>query len=178
MKELRKLIREIQNAVIFAADDVVKKSMNVVDTYFDPIKPGSGGEDDGSYLGNYTPKMVSFEYPVMKPKNHGGSETHRVFVPLISIAPPATYYIDEVKVRLHIEMQIGEDGEENFVLIAPTSASGTRLMAGGSGGADAPPQPIEMPSFVEVVVRRGERAVGITHVVDGYDRALRPEIPG
>ena len=178
MKELRKLIREIQNAVIFAADDVVKKSTSVIDTYFDPVVPGPGGDEGESFLGNYTPKMVAFEYPVMKPESVKGPETHRVFVPLISIAPPATYYIDEVKVRLQIEMHIDEDGEESFVLVAPTGSAKTARKGDLDAVEESPLHDLEIPSFVEVVVRRGERAAGITQIVEGYDRALRAEIPG
>lgn len=178
MKELRELIREIQNAVIFAADDVAKKSMSVIDTYFDAVPPGEGGSEGESFLGNYTPKLVAFEYPVMKPKNQRGPKTHRVFVPLISIAPPATYYIDEVKVRLQIEMQIDEKGVESFVLVAPRGSAPAAVSTQSIDRTAEPPQTVEFPSFVEVIVRRGERAYGITQIVDGYDRALRAEIPG
>ena len=178
MRELRQLIREIQNAVIFAADDVVKKSTSVIDTYFDRVSPDPGGKEGPSFLGNYTPKMVAFEYPVMKPESVKGPETHRVFVPLISIAPPATYYIDEVKVRLEIEMRIDDDGEESFVLVAPKGTTRAEQESGIAAAEGAPLQDLERPSFVEVVVRRGERAAGITQIVEGYDRALRAEIPG
>lgn len=169
MRELRHLIEEIQNAVVRASDAVIEKNLEVITKYFEPVAPGPDGGGEGEpFLGNFTPKLVAFEYPVMKPRHTPGPDTHRVFVPLVSLAPPASYYIDEVKLKLEIELHVDHEGTERFVFVAPRPRSGADTTE--EGGQDT-------RSCLEIIIRRGERPMAVTQLIEGYDRAVRAEIP-
>jgi hypothetical protein len=130
--------------------------------------------------GTYAPKTIAIQYPLMNPaaqkaatREEDGKPVpedrlvHTVYVPLISLAPPATYYVDEVTVKLNAEIQLDESGQEILVFVPAPDRK-----ASGS------PDGLEADAFVKVVVKRGDDSATKTEVIRGYDRATRAEIPG
>ena len=195
MQPLEKIIESIELAVVKAADSVIKSNISIVESYFNKV-PAEGDKkaasaqtinlreifDDPNFEGLYTPKTVGLQYPLMNPEAQRRAQAqentgkhkepnpviHTVYVPLISLAPPATYYIDEVTVRLNVWVQTDDNGEEVLLVAAPVTSDHNYDDEDGASAS----------AYIEVVIKRGEDSVTKQEVIRGYDRATRAEIPG
>lgn len=112
------------------------------------------------------PKMVSVQYPKMT-KN--GPQIHTVHVPLISLVPISQIYLSELKFKVDLELGIVEN---NLQISFPAKKGNTESCADGDSDNNT------SVATLEICINTTTRPVGMNHLIEGFDRALRAQIPG
>lgn len=113
------------------------------------------------------PKTVTMEYPHVTAE---GPSVHLVHVPLITLAPMSMSEISEVTFKTDLEVLVSDDDKMHVSFKKnKTSTENDSLDTTESEGYSA---------TLEVVVKATEPADGLKKVVEGYERALRAQIPG
>jgi|GEM_PF-1841536 len=155
MMDFEGFLAAINNAVHGAADMVKNKNIALLNEYFEPSDTPFLLSADGKHnVPALTPKRAVFEFPV---NSDDGPSYHTVQAPLISLVPMSQFQIKEVKVTS--EMEIGVENEQ----IRLGVASGT-----GSGST----------AKIEVIIESTDPVGGYVEITNGYNRALRAQIPG
>ena len=111
----------------------------------------------------YRPKTVSMEFPT---RTANGIETLSVDVPLIVLSPISTPKVTQAKFTADLE--VTSDKEGNLHVGFPDNKRGLF----GSGGEQ------KGNTQIEVTIEAAESPEGLQKVIDGYERALRAQIPG
>ncbi len=170
MIDLKELVEAIQFAVIEAADQVRLKNLNILQDYFVASKDQEA-EDEGKAL---VPRMINMEFPEV---TETGPRIHVVRVPLICIAPPTNLYLSEFRARLKVDFGL-EGGEGAKIKLAPVKKSSPPPTVGGGQTPAHDGEIYREAAEIEIVLRHADLPAGLADIVQGYDRALRAEIPG
>jgi hypothetical protein len=138
-------------------------------------QPGNhGGDDtqDGQERRVLKPRMVLMQFPNDTPD---GPVIHTVHVPLISLVPLPQHQISELKFTTLLDLSIVQDK----VVVGFPSAGlvgdvGGNAETGFGDGKNASPKGT---SRVEVTITATATPKGFVQVIEGYNRALRAQIP-
>ncbi len=122
----------------------------------------------------YVPKRVVIQYPHIGP---GGKPTVKnVQVPLLTLVPMGVPEVTEVRLRAELEMSAEESGRINVSFPAATARERT---AGTEGEVDvAATRPRGNVASIDITVSGRRSADGLLKIVEGYEKALRGQIPG
>jgi hypothetical protein len=108
--------------------------------------------------GTLKPKTVTLQYPKITSK---GSEIHDVIVPLISLVPISLTEIANVTFKTDLEVQmIGDDLSISFPSKTKANEEDKHL------------------ATLEVNIDKATTPEGLKKLIEGYDKALRAQIPG
>lgn len=117
------------------------------------------------------PKLVSIDYPMV---TREGPTVHTVHVPLITLAPYVATQISKLTFKADLEVQSTNEGKLQVSFPAPA--------------AQAPAPTAEEPgddssrktanASIEIVIEGAPASDGLRKVIEGYERALRAQIPG
>lgn len=110
----------------------------------------------------YRPKMVAMAFP--KQGKDGVVESTIVNVPLITLCPISSPRINEVKFSTDLEVT-ADDRDELYIAFRPQ-------IKGSGGGGDT------SNTHIEISLRGSEPPEGLQKVIEGYEKALRAQIPG
>lgn len=113
----------------------------------------------------YRPKMVAMAFPCQTPN---GIESAIVNVPLITLSPISSPRVKEVKFTADLEVTADENNE---LFIAFPSA---RKESGWD--EDFPLKTTN--THIEIILTGGEAPQGLQKIIEGYEKALRAQIPG
>lgn len=114
------------------------------------------------------PKMVGIEYPK---ETIDGPASHVVYVPLISLAPMSMGELTELRFSTELELNVVEDKLQIGFPAPPASTP-------DDGEGDGDSEEIRARATLEIVIKGSKPPEGWTKVIEGYDRALRAQIPG
>jgi len=118
----------------------------------------------------FAPKRVVIQYPHIGP---GGKPTVKnVQVPLLTLVPMGTPEISEVRLRADLEMSAEEGGYIN-VSFAPLGDAGEKTEAQVSAASGH-----GSVATIDITVSGRRSADGLLKIVEGYEKALRAQIPG
>lgn len=166
MIKIESFIGAIYEAVLRANDALTKKNLELLEVYFET------SEKDSSKL---VPKTVTIQYP--KITREGGAEVHDVHVPLISIIPISTTEISEVKLITELEILLEED-----ILLAGFSTNKSNRKKTKSkdkeGGFFPESTSTSTSTRLEITISPSTPPEGLKRLIEGYERALRAQIPG
>jgi Protein of unknown function (DUF2589) len=130
------------------------------------------------------PRTVAIDYPRMTSE---GPVVHTVHVPLITLAPVSGCRISKLTFRADLDVQVDSDGALK-VSFAPSAPAATRAPPpsgegegegagdGGGGGGGAVVRAAN--TSIEIVVEQSPTPDGLRKIIEGYERALRAQIPG
>ncbi|MBF8221889.1 hypothetical protein [Halomonas sp. 328] len=121
---------------------------------------------EGAAGAYYLPKMVLLQYPTVTAQ---GPRVHPVYVPLISLAPISMSELDEVRFKTALEVSIDDDDSLQVGFPRRPAAE-----VGEASAGEPPPG----QAMLEVVVKGRPPTDGLRSLIEGYDRALRAQIPG
>jgi hypothetical protein len=193
--DFKEFIASVQAAVNEAAGQIQAKNLELLDSYFVPAdepsgdeaesdrarptpyppsslakalcnhkRPPSGptgrGDEPEEPRGALRPKMAVLQYPVVGPN---GPETQDVWVPLLAIVPQNQLALDELKLTLKVE--VSENGS-NLRIAMPKRHSWFSRSSPSDVGT------------VEITIKAEPTTAGRMDVIDGYEKALRSQIPG
>jgi hypothetical protein len=162
MVKFQALMQAIHQSINSATQAVESQGQKHLDKFFDIVK---GTENDADGRPDYKPKMIDMEFPSRTPN---GVETMNVKVPLITLTPISSPRISEVKFTTELEITTDEQGD--LLVAFPSSGKGKSFLGGDSGNS--------ANTSIEIVLKGHEPPEGLQKIVEGYERALRAQIPG
>ncbi|GAA0739805.1 MULTISPECIES: DUF2589 domain-containing protein [Sphingomonas] len=113
--------------------------------------------------GALQPRTVAIDYPAV---TKDGTAVHTVHVPLIALVPFSGVQLSRMVFRADLDVQDKGDAlKVGFVHAGSESAK----EAGGATTSNA---------SLEIVVEGNQAPDGLRKVIEGYERALRAQIPG
>lgn len=117
--------------------------------------------------GKLQPKCTTIQYPIETPN---GPAIHDVTVPLIAIAPISFSKISEIRFKTDLELSF-LDGK--LQVSFPKTNVSLPQQTDGSETQDG-----RTSTKLEIVINEMNTCKGLTIVIEGYERALRAQIPG
>lgn len=156
-------IYSIYNSVLSANDALAQKNVELLQLYFEESEEGINKEDETINVSKLKPKTVTIQYPNVTAK---GVEVHDVQVPLIAIAPVSMSKISEVKVTTTLELYL-DDGVLKVSFPSKKKADNQE--------AQISPNSI---STIEITLSPATTPDGLLKIIEGYEKALRAQIPG
>jgi hypothetical protein len=187
------LVTAIQQGALTAANAIQNHNLKLIDIYFEEtdgedvgtslkeaLRSSIKGHEDGKAealadevmksispdlldtfkkeKGKLKPKTVTLQYPKITAK---GSEIHDVIVPLISLVPITLTEIANVKFKTDLEVQLIDDNLSiSFPSKTKTNEEDKHL------------------ATLEVSIDKAATPEGLKKLIEGYDKALRAQIPG
>ena len=120
------------------------------------------------------PKLVSIDYPMV---TRDGPAVHTVHVPLITLAPYVATQISKLTFKADLEVQTTDEGKLNVSFTPPAAPPGEGG-AEGAAGEQAGGRSRGANASIEIVVESMPASDGLRKIIEGYERALRAQIPG
>lgn len=208
MINLDALIAAVQSSVIEAANALNARNMELFHSYFETVEDevpqdvaaaaarvieasraaGSAGEPDaaqdairraGEALERAVEALASKRKaaPALRPKTTAiqyphitkdGPTVHTVHVPLIALAPICFAQITELRMKTDLELSVQGDS------LTASFPAEPRTAAEEAAGK----RPAGRTASVEIVLGEMPSSQGLRLIVEGYERALRAQIPG
>ena len=181
MIKFAELVQAIHKSINDAAKSVEADGIRHINKFFDRVeeKPEGGPRveseppkptpaeklfSDFELDGKYKPKMVSMEFPKRTPN---GVEITIVDVPLIVLSPISTPKVTQAKFTA--DLQISSDKDGNIEIEFPKNNHSFFDRNGGEHKGN---------TQIEITIDASEAPDGLQKVIEGYERALRAQIPG
>ncbi len=167
------LVSAIQGAVEQAVHAVSRENINNLVEFFHPLEESSASSTDESesvqeqqelgvsQIEKMTPRTVQLEYPRMTSE---GPVNHFVAVPLITLAPVPSLQIEDVQVEMDLEI-IEDNGE---VMVGFPQKNDATAPSKGQ---------IQPNASIKINIKANQRPHGVTALVEGYNKALRAQLP-
>ena len=164
MIEFQSLMKAIHKGVKDAAKSVEGETIDFVKRFFDEHQNEAGQPP------SYSPKTCTMQFPS---RTEDGIESVDAEVPLLALVPISSPRITEVKFATELEISTNEQDKllVAFAQKAPQSGLRSKLMgqAGSENTANA---------HLEITLTGNEPPEGLKKLIEGYERALRAQIPG
>lgn len=163
MIKFQALMQAIQQSIYSASQAVEAQGEKHLQTFFDVVE---GSENDTDDRVNYKPKMIDMEFPS---RSADGVETVIAKVPLITLSPISSPKITQVK--FSTELEITTDTAGDLLVAFPSTKKSGLFSRSNEAGSTA-------NTSIEITLTGNEPPEGLQTVIDGYERALRAQIPG
>jgi hypothetical protein len=115
------------------------------------------------------PKLVAIDYPRITGE---GPTVHTVHVPLITLSPYSATQISKLTFRADLEAQTTSEGK------LQVSFPSVKRSSGAKGGTEDGTATKTSNVSIEIVLEGTPASAGLRKVIEGYERALRAQIPG
>ncbi|WP_407334166.1 DUF2589 domain-containing protein [Enterovibrio sp. 27052020O] len=164
------LVSAVHLSVAKANQALQSENQELINRFFDAVTEDdkgvltSGEMPDNSGRTSYRPKYVTIEYPTETPS---GMETLHIDVPLLTIVPMSSPRISEVKFKANLEVNVNEN-DTLEVSFAKNNKKGLFK-------SDEVSNPV---AELEITINADEPPEGLKKLIEGYERALRAQIPG
>jgi hypothetical protein len=154
-RDKSKELNEAMNSGDTARADALLKEINEL-----PEDGSKGSEDEATYR----PKMVAMAFPS---QGANGVDSTVVKVPLITLCPISSPRIQNVNFSAYLEVT-ADDSDELYVAFRPPQVS---------GGKDTITKDTTN-THIEICLVGHEPPEGLQKIIEGYEKALRAQIPG
>ncbi|KZN37141.1 DUF2589 domain-containing protein [Pseudoalteromonas luteoviolacea] len=164
MIEFQSLMKAIHKGVKDAAKSVEGETIDFVKRFFDEH------ENEAGLPPSYSPKTCTMQFPS---RSEDGIDTIEAQVPLLALVPISSPRITEVKFKTDLEISTNEHHKLMVTFAKNTQKTGLRdkIMGPHSGENTA-------NAHLEIVMTGHEPPEGLKKLIEGYERALRAQIPG
>jgi len=156
MIQFEAFIDAIQDAVVKANDALLDSNIGLMETFFNKTKDG-----DKEKL---VPVTVTMDYPHVTSK---GVEMVSIEVPLITMAPIQSSQIEELKFSTELEIMLVDDKLQ----VGFGKQDGKRKLFEGPNNKETSTAKIEM------TLKPTDAPEGFKQLVEGYEKALRAQLP-
>lgn len=170
MINLDSLVAAVHLSVTKANQALQNENQALISRFFDEVPTsntdalGSTASSKDSERTAYRPKYVTIEYPT---ETSDGIQTLSVDVPLLTIVPVASPRVSEVKFKTNLEVSVNDNEKLEVSFVGNNS--------GGLFKSDKKPNHM---AELEITINADEPPEGLRKLIEGYDRALRAQIPG
>ncbi len=174
MIKFQALMQAIHQSIHDAARAVEEQGIKHIDDFFELIEADDDEKEQGSSGKNaktYRPKTYSMEFPSRTPD---GIKTVVVEVPLITLSPISSPRISEVKFTTKLE--VTSDESDQLYVAFPMSPK--QKKQGFFSKPESSSSPDSTNTTIEITLKGDEPPEGLQKLIEGYERALRAQIPG
>ena len=177
MISFKKFVRAVHDAILSANETLMDQNLGLLDQYFEqtsaPAQQEAGKPDEepapnlqaapGDKL---RAKSVVIEYPQ---QTSTGVQMVDVQVPLITLVPVTTTQIEKVTLKAEFQLSIIND---ELQLLFPKERPPKKKSFLGLG-------PSHEGTFgeIEITISPSESPAGLNELVEGYEKALKSQIP-
>jgi len=189
MFDFSDLVAAIRLGSDAGARAVAEKNRELIERYFDRIsddlhaadqEPGNGDgnsaagvrESANSSVPSYRPKMVALSYPL---ETAQGPKEHHVYVPLISLIPLSELTISELEIHMNL-VAVEKDSALKVGFTHPPPASKKTRKKSQTESPDSEEQNFNVK--VKITFSETGSPEGLTSIIEGYNKALRAQVPG
>ncbi|CAM3928762.1 hypothetical protein VA7868_00458 [Vibrio aerogenes CECT 7868] len=178
MIEFQALMRAIHRGAKDAAKSVEGETIDFIRRFFDEVPADEGPDDrvpcDHCHAEEHSaptlrPKTCAMQFPG---RSADGVETVTVKVPLLALVPVSSPRITEVK--FSAELEISTDHDDKLIVSFPQAKKGNLLSS--KSPVHTPPK--SGNAHIEITLTGHEPPDGLKKLIEGYERALRSQIPG
>lgn len=162
----KELIEAVQSATKQASQAIADQNYEILKSYFyaTPAKPANTSTPEPeNHLSELSPKMVAMRYP--KETAQGPAE-HTVYVPLISLIPNSNFQLSKLEVE--IDLEIIEQENQVFTSFSQSKKGLFGTKADNNSNANA---------RVKITIDPTGSTEGVSTIIEGYNKALRAQIP-
>lgn len=169
MIKFSSLMQAIQYSIQSAARQVESSGIKHLARFFDEVdehgnKTAAGDRlDSFDFSSRYQAKTVAMDFPKRTPD---GVEMVPVRVPLIALSPISTPRVSEA--RFTVELEVLEDDETGGLMVSFPGSKKPGFLAGE----------VKANTKIEITIKGDESPEGLQLLIEGYERALRAQIPG
>lgn len=191
MIDLKSLVKSVQVASQSAVEAIASENLKIFNTYFECTdeegqsnvkkkKLNSMENDDvmgmisnfSSAEGvRYKPRMITIQYPVETAR---GPEIQDVYVPLLTLMPIAMPQLSELKFSTDLELALDDDAPNNIRVSFPAKQKNKPFLK--QNKQNEPPDE-KAKAKLEVVINSENVSDGLQKIIEGYEKALRAQIP-
>ena len=194
MLTLRKFVQAIQQSVESVTQTLQQQNTDFIKTYFDVIdkprddvfhigkrkkKSNDTGDEEPDTVEVLIPKMVPMEYPSLLPD--GSPSHHLVHVPLISLAPHSLLQIEDMTFRIDMDVyedtivtdENGNEEVQDLKVSFPSKGAKKSFRIFGQEKETAKATNVE----ITITMREIGQPDGLKIIIEGYDKALRAQVP-
>jgi hypothetical protein len=171
MISLKSFIEGINAAILSANNMLMARNEELLDTYFEPVPPKTGAAADDHHKHNtLRAKSICLEYPEQTEK---GITTTHVDVPLVTLVPVSFPQIEKVKFTAQFDIQeINDELQIHF-----TNESSRRKRRWSWFGRTHVEEENHNSGKLEITIVPTQGPEGVKRVIEGYEKALRAQIP-
>lgn len=172
MIKFRSLMQAIHHSVNSASKSVEKSSANYISNFFykvedgRPVSESLSSSGDFDFNAEYHPKTVTINFPS---NTSDGVKNVEAEVPLIAITPISAPKVEHVKFTADLEVSIDDKGDLAVSFPDNKSSKGKIF--------DNRKEKTHNVN-IEICINGGEPPEGLQKIIEGYERALRAQIPG
>lgn len=148
-----------------------KQPKEMVKRLAESLEAASAALDAGTSA--LQPKLVSIDYPMM---TSAGPAVQTVHVPLITLAPYVATQISKLTFKADLEVQATSEGKLRVSFPPLSNASSSDVVDGA--GEEASTGRKRTNASIEIVIEGTPASDGLRKIIEGYERALRAQIPG
>ncbi|GLQ73452.1 DUF2589 domain-containing protein [Vibrio penaeicida] len=164
MIEFQSLMQAIHKGVKDAAKSVEGETIDFVKRFFDEHL---GEEGDAP---SYTPKTCNMQFPS---RTEHGVENVSAEVPLLALVPVSAPRITEVKFHTELEINTNDMNQLMVSFARKADKPGIKNKMLGQPKNDS-----SANASLEITLTGNEPPEGLKRLIEGYERALRAQIPG
>ncbi|ADZ91887.1 DUF2589 domain-containing protein [Marinomonas mediterranea] len=165
MIEFEALMRAIHKSVKDAAKSVEGETVDFINRFFEETTDDESKSDNHSVM---RPKTCTMQFPS---RTADGIETVTAEVPLLALVPISSPRIMEVKFTTELDITTNKD--EKLLVSFPKPRK--RSFFSSNDSSDGAPSG---NATIEITLTGDEPPEGLKTLIDGYERALRAQIPG
>lgn len=168
MIEFQSLMRAIHKSVKDASKSVEGETIDFIKRFFDEEERNDPKDPDNKEP-VLRPKTCAMQFPS---RTAEGVETVTAEVPILALCPISSPRITEVKFTTELEIT---SNEQDQLMVAFPAARKNGLLPGkqsSNGSAQ------HANSKLEITLTGSEPPEGLSKLIEGYERALRAQIPG
>lgn len=173
MISLKAFVNAIHDAILSANDMLSDQNLEIFNKYFEidtNAQQGQEANQDASEEAGLShtlkARSVVIEYPQQTSE---GMKMVGVEVPLISLVPLSLPQVEKVKLAADFKVQVTND--ELQLLFPKERPPGRKPLFGKD------PQKEGAPGRIEITIAPGELSDGLKVLVEGYEKALKSQIP-
>lgn len=188
MIELRSLVKSVQVAAQSAVEAISAENLKVFDTYFERVveegtieknltaRPEEGATPIPSMVAAFTasdglrykPRTIVLQYPV---ETKDGPKIHDVHVPLLTLVPVTMPQVSELRFSTDLELTLDEEAPDNVRVSFPKKTKPKGFLKQQED--DGEPSKANL----EIVINASNATDGLQKIIEGYEKALRAQIP-
>ncbi len=164
MIEFQSLMRAIHKSIRDASKSVEGENIDFINRFFDREKK-EDPLDPGKEELILSPKTCTMEFPT---RTADGVDVVTAKVPILALCPVSAPRITEVKFTTELDISSSHDNK----LMVSFPQAPAKKQEGSDEEQHVP------GSKVEITITGGEPPEGLKRLIEGYERALRAQIPG
>ncbi len=166
MIEFQSLMRAIHKSVKDAAKSVEGETIDFIKRFFVEEERDDPNDPDNTEP-VLRPKTCAMEFPS---RTADGIETVTAEIPLLALSPISAPKITEVKFSTELEVTTGKDDK---LLVSFPDPNKKKGLLGNKG------EKLDSSNTrIEITLTGSEPPEGLKRLIEGYERALRAQIPG